>query len=163
MKPHPRRCHETLARRRRQPSSDIGSPAPFCPRYLVPFPNRFFQKSYESTTTALAPGTWSSSIVNSLPSAGLTPSTEKYVPDTSSASVSLGSPLVERLIVVSARQNTPSKNSFCCWRSRQIGYDIKLSVPMVSAFWKPIQSMRTKRSGGRPEARAERSDQQESK
>src|SRR5215471_20144310 len=91
-----------------------------------------FQKSYESTTTGLDPGAWSSSIVNNLPSAGLTPSTEKYVPDTSSAAVSLGSPLVERLIVVAARQNTPSKNSFCCSRSRQIGYDIKLRVPMVS-------------------------------
>src|SRR5713226_5753468 len=84
-------------------------------------PNWFFQKSYESTTAGLAPGAWSSSIVNSLPSAGLTPSTEKYAPDTSSAAVGVGSPPVERLIVAAERQNTPSKNCFCCWRSRQIG------------------------------------------
>src|SRR5438552_19216552 len=89
---------------------------------LFPYTTLFrSQKSYESTTTGLDPGAWSSSIVNNLPSAGLTPSTEKYVPDTSSAAVGLGSPPVERLIVVAARQNTPSKNRFCCWISRQIG------------------------------------------
>src|SRR5205823_8907067 len=109
----------------------------FRPTTSWALPNWFFQKSCESTTTGLDPGAWSSSTVNSLPSAGLTPSTEKYVPDTSSAAVSLGSPPVEKLIVVAARQNTPSKNSLCCWRSRHMGYDIKLLVPMVSAFWKP--------------------------
>ncbi len=39
--------------------------------------NCVFQKSYESTTTGLVPGVWSSSFVNNLPNAGLTPSTEK--------------------------------------------------------------------------------------
>src|SRR5215472_1196583 len=93
----------------------------FRPTISRVLPNWFFQKSYESTTTGLDPGAWSSSIVNSLPSAGLTPSTGKYVPETSSAAVGLGSPAVERLIVVEARQSTPSKNCFCSWRSRQIG------------------------------------------
>ena len=49
----------------------------FRPTISGALPSCVFQKSSEITTKGLAPGAWSSSIVNNLPSAGLIPSTEK--------------------------------------------------------------------------------------
>ena len=67
----------TPARRRRRPSSGAGSPAPCGPPHPARSRVASSRSRSESTTTGLAPGVWSSSIVNNLPSAGLTPSTEK--------------------------------------------------------------------------------------
>jgi ATP-dependent DNA ligase len=52
---------------------------------------------------------------------GRTPSTGKYVPETTSAAAGVASPPVERMMVVAARQRTPSKNRSCCCKSRQSG------------------------------------------
>ena len=56
------------------------------------------------------------------------------------------------ITAVGWRQSTPSKNRSCLCRSRQIGYDIRLTpapLPRACASALPFQSTRTSRSGSR--------------
>ena len=69
--------------------------------------NRDFQYAWLRTTSGCPPWVWSSSVVKVRPRMALTPSTWKYVPDTSSAAARSVSPEKLRLTEVGKRQNMP--------------------------------------------------------